>query len=748
MGGKKRGNRKKTQEKDVFNNRGSLRPPFGGIQGSYPDYSTGATMTGGQEKSDKDKQPATNNDSKPEGAATVNTSSKVDDAKVVKTTNEIIEKGLESLAQNLEDLKKDFEELKRSKDDFVQKNHAEAIKDIQDNYEAANELIRITEKNWMDSLEIKYNALSGNYSKLQEQFRDFSKRIDNYRNENESYKREVDSYKRENERKDEEIQFLKGRMDSISTFYKGKIKENNDLDTQYLALKSDNDCLNKELQSCKDKLESTLKELIELQQFNIQNNVDPDLRTTMVMKDKTIDDLSTKIKGLEKKLDEKDAAIKERDDQIEDQASTMGDMDDEIRSLKTQMRMIQTKTNIIETFDGQIEELNRAVEELKRSHQKFSSKIFPNLSDIDMTYKGRAVNESNITLEELCRDFLCYMANSKDRLYYTIQTVRTFIAGLASSRIIILEGLSGTGKSSLPDAFKSFACISEDIIPVQSAWTNRFDLLGSYNDFKKQYKETEFLKAAYKAGIDEKNIHCIVLDEMNISRIEYYFADLLSVLERKDSNEWLINLIPDAKGISTDPNEWPNLIKDGNLKIGENVWFIGTANRDDSTNTITDKVYDRSTVIRFNKKGTLESTAESLGLKSSKVIPRPVHSSITLGCEEFYNLCKDAALTPAETKKYEDMIDYLDSEIRKFNIEYGNRIKNQLDKFVPVYVRCGGEVEEAVDAMYSCKVIRKLENAFVENLGEKLDDLRKNIESKYSKMVLTIERIKEIRGAL
>lgn len=178
--------------------------------------------------------------------------------------------------------------------------------------------------------------------------------------------------------------------------------------------------------------------------------------------------------------------------------------------------------------------------------------------------------------------------DNKNPLYYDERTIRTFIAGFASSRLMILEGLSGTGKSSLPRAFADFMGSHTIEVPVQSSWKDRNDLLGFYNDFKKQYKETEFLKALYTATSDPNNIYVIVLDEMNLSRIEYYFADLLSVLEKPDVEDWKIELISDYASITQNQDAWPRLISEGKLQISDNTWFVGTANKDDSTFIITD----------------------------------------------------------------------------------------------------------------------------------------------------------------
>lgn len=84
---------------------------------------------------------------------------------------------------------------------------------------------------------------------------------------------------------------------------------------------------------------------------------------------------------------------------------------------------------------------------------------------------------------------------------------------------------------------------------------------------------------------------------MNIARVEYYFAEMLSILEMPDKNEWLVELVPSV---------WkrdPKKINGGKLKIAPNLWYIGTINNDDSTFMVTDKVYDRAMPIDINDKG-------------------------------------------------------------------------------------------------------------------------------------------------
>lgn len=169
---------------------------------------------------------------------------------------------------------------------------------------------------------------------------------------------------------------------------------------------------------------------------------------------------------------------------------------------------------------------------------------------------------------------------------------------MATSKVLILEGISGTGKTSLPYAMGKFFNKETSIISVQPSWRDRAELLGYLNEFTKKFNETDFLKAVYQAGYSDKP-NFIVLDEMNLARIEYYFAEFLSVMEMPDVHEWKIDLVP-----ASEPSD-PKLLINGKLFINQNTWFIGTANKDDSTFTITDKVYDRATPIVINNKAEL-----------------------------------------------------------------------------------------------------------------------------------------------
>ena len=403
--------------------------------------------------------------------------------------------------------------------------------------------------------------------------------------------------------------------------------------------------------------------------------------------------------------------------------------------LKVNKDEIESYRRFIKILELQKAELQRELDRNIELYNSRTEKIFASLSLIDSMRKNDYPSIiQNWDLKRLCAAFRGYLANrDKNPLYYDERTIRTFIAGFASSRLMILEGLSGTGKSSLPRAFADFMGSHTIEVPVQSSWKDRNDLLGFYNDFKKQYKETEFLKALYTATSDPNNIYVIVLDEMNLSRIEYYFADLLSVLEKPNVEDWKIELISDYASITQSQDAWPKLISEGKLQISDNTWFIGTANRDDSTFIITDKVYDRSVVLTFDKKGEKEKVSYAPPIKMNN--------------EDFQRLLARAErFTDSKSEtRFREMLRTLDEQVRElFQITFGNRIANQLEKFVPVYLACGGTVDEAVDVMFSRKVLRKLEGIYDENTKANLELLKDEIELQEYKLHITIEAIKKM----
>ena len=329
-----------------------------------------------------------------------------------------------------------------------------------------------------------------------------------------------------------------------------------------------------------------------------------------------------------------------------------------------------------------------------KSSGKAAGDRFQKLSLLDKQYpkKEHITSTEGLTLEYICRRFRSFASHIEGNpLFYSIDDIRRFITSLGVSKILVLQGMSGTGKTSLPVAWGKFTKVPTTVVPVQPMWKERSDLIGYFNEFTGKFNESMILEKLYEANKTDK-IFLIVLDEVNIARVEYYFAEFLSLLELPTVDERILEVT------SSISRKDPKDLKNGKLILQDNVYFIGTANNDDSTFAISDKVYDRSMIL-------------NLDYRCDPFIGEDDYEPISLSNETFKSLINKAKKEYALTKRGRAHIREFDKYIQEtFSITFGNRIRRQIEQFVPIYIACGGTESEALDDILSKKVLRKLES--------------------------------------
>lgn len=404
-------------------------------------------------------------------------------------------------------------------------------------------------------------------------------------------------------------------------------------------------------------------------------------------------------------------------------------------------RLIEEKNRIFALKVGSTpaEDLYRGEEEpsadegkkKKAEAEVDSGSRFTKLIHLDEKYrqfphKIYMTDEDMLPLQEIVKRFVNFAA-SQLHLYYTEETIRLYFAGMATSKIIILEGISGTGKTSLPYAMGKFFFSNAWIISVQPSWRDRAELIGYFNEFTKKFNETDFLAGLYESTLRE-DPNFIVLDEMNLARIEYYFADFLSIMEMPDVAEWNIDLI--ASPSPTDPQ---NVVY-GKLLVPQNVWFVGTANNDDSTFTITDKVYDRAIALTLNNKADYFDAPATDAYNCSAAYLQFLFDS----AQKQYSISEESLA----------LIKELDEFIQaNFKISFGNRIMKQLKQFVPVYMACGGTELEGIDFIVTSKILRKFTSLNLPFLVKELQALVGFMDRKFGKgkMKMSLEFIHDLQ---
>lgn len=338
-------------------------------------------------------------------------------------------------------------------------------------------------------------------------------------------------------------------------------------------------------------------------------------------------------------------------------------------------------------------------------------------ADAELQMQGPAyetIDDLAAFVEDL-RHRIAFDPDHPDRvLYYSLEDVRSFLAGLAMSRLVLLQGISGTGKTSLPIAFARAMGTKATVVEVQAGWRDPQDLVGHYNVFEKRFYEREFLKGLYRARTRRwaDTVQIILLDEMNLSHPEQYFSDMLSALELKPEDRRLV-LVPHAVDSA------PALFDGGSrLPIPPNVWFVGTANHDETTKDFADKTYDRAHVMQFPPR------PESFEVRQ----PSPRHPVSFKALRKAF----DDAVRRHE-KVTDKVIEFLETRVRGhlaryFEIGWGPRLERQLRRYVPVVIAAGGSVGEATDHMLAMRLLRKLKNRH-DNRREDLDAFRKQIEA-------------------
>jgi hypothetical protein len=388
----------------------------------------------------------------------------------------------------------------------------------------------------------------------------------------------------------------------------------------------------------------------------------------------------------------------------------------ELESLRDEKSSLESANDLLREAHRQV---RAEVDDLVKSAEGKSP--FPSCSEMDTDdelQSARPTTEEIPSLAQFTEDVRHSMARDPKtgkELYYSAEDVRSFVAGLAMSRLHLLQGISGTGKTSLPIAFARAIGTGAAVIEVQAGWRDRQDLIGHFNTFERRFYETEFLQAMYRAStpLYRDKPFFVILDEMNLSHPEQYFADMLSALEQ-DQERQLLALM------TASVDSAPRLLKEGGKKmqIPPNVWFIGTANHDETTKDFADKTYDRAHVME------LPRNRETFQRKS---VQRQNPMSLT-ALQAVFDSAVEKHKDDAE-KAYAFLEEELGDILgRRFQVGWGNRLERQMGFYVPVVVAAGGTVGEATDHVLATKLLRKLRDRH-DNRPEDIIALRDRMQT-------------------
>ena len=422
--------------------------------------------------------------------------------------------------------------------------------------------------------------------------------------------------------------------------------------------------------------------------------------------EKELRDARNKLKGRsEDNLEEELDYYKDRADDLEEQLRDLKQEHDEVKLREGKYKLsvrekleLQKHKDLLEVSNAalthSIEAIKSQLDDLIEKQQ--SQEVFKELTLMDRKYREPVPAQPVNSLKEFTEELQHRIAISTDvELYYDLDLLRKFMAGLALSPLHVFQGISGTGKTSLVNAFAAAVGGEVTTVPVQAGWRDRDDLIGHYNAFEKRYYEKECLQGLYKAHTPsfEKRFNIILLDEMNLSRPEQYFAEFLSAMEQNEQKRKVVLM---DSSVANPPKHF---VEDRKLLLKTNTWFMGTANHDETTFEFADKTHDRAFTLDLEKQVKPEGW-HAKAIKNT-IIDFDSIDALFIKAQKTHKKLVLDMLSKLTTSEFTKILEC------QFDIGWGNRLEAQALRFISVYKDCGGHEADALEHLLITRVLRK-----------------------------------------
>ena len=335
-------------------------------------------------------------------------------------------------------------------------------------------------------------------------------------------------------------------------------------------------------------------------------------------------------------------------------------------------------------------------------------------SKLRVPYEGM---DENDWLNEFSRRLPRYGFIFDDR---AIKAFHTSLKCARQTPLAVLSGISGTGKSLLPELYSAALGTNFLSVPVQPRWDSPQDLFGFYNYMEGRYKATELARLLWQFDVynnpDAKKwkkdgvlpLNIVLLDEMNLARVEYYFSDLLSKLETRNGIDSDNDLERRKAEIEVECNAADKVDSMRHLFVSPYTLFVGTMNEDESTQTLSDKVLDRANVLRFGLPKTLAESETSSAAPNKGAFIGSWKDDGRICAAEWNAWCRPLS----EATDDREEIAFLNSTVQpvlmaldKVNRAYGYRVDQAMKLYVLNYP---GDYRHAVSDQLEMKILPKL----------------------------------------
>jgi len=316
--------------------------------------------------------------------------------------------------------------------------------------------------------------------------------------------------------------------------------------------------------------------------------------------------------------------------------------------------------------------------------------------------------------------------------FFSKEIITRYYLSLKTKPFVILTGISGTGKTKIAQIFADYICQDETpeerekriaFVPVKPDWMDNRGLLGYYNLLDEKYHVTPVLRLLLEAEQNTGKPYFIILDEMNLAKVEQYFSDFLSIMESRTHDK------PEGEALhlhsaGTFQAQDGNLSVPSSFHIPANVYFTGTVNIDESTYMFSSKVLDRANVIEFNDVNLTGyedggDTSGRLVLKDADVRNAllPAEGDVSFSSRTDYSgLLK---IAPA----VHNHLDGLLTILRHYHLHFGYRVINEISHFIR---NAHGQIQNFdLDDLMDIQILQKILPKFHGTQGKLEEPLNK-----------------------
>ena len=302
--------------------------------------------------------------------------------------------------------------------------------------------------------------------------------------------------------------------------------------------------------------------------------------------------------------------------------------------------------------------------------------------------------------------------------FFSREVLTRYFLSLKTKPFVILTGISGTGKTKIAQIFADYMCQGDTqeerekriaFVPVRPDWMDNKGLLGYYNLLAEEYHHTPVLRLLIEAKEHPDKPYFIILDEMNLAKVEQYFSDFLSIMESRTSDKPEGETVP-LHSIKETKTQDGHPIPPKKIHIPANVYFTGTVNVDESTYMFSPKVLDRANVIEFNEVD-LENYEKEIVASDRFILKDEDVREKLLPKENEKPFCSKTDYisilkTTPETKVH---LLEISGILHPYNLHFGYRVVNEISR----YIRNAYEMvqdfnlEEALDIQILQKILPK-----------------------------------------